>query len=219
MKRSAVSAAALVALSLLLWAGHALAFPEPSPYPIAWQLDFKHAVPHRVVLTPPGSDIPQAFWYVTFSVTNNTDTDQDFLPEFTLLTEDGQPFRSDKNVPAAVFDKVKNVEGNRLLEPLFKVTGKLRIGAAQARDSVAIWPEPNPRMGTFNIFVSGLSGEKVTLKKVNGDLVPLARHEAPPADDARVVLVKTLQLEYQVPGDERAINPVAALKSETWIMR
>ena len=32
---------------------------------------------------------------------------------------------------------------------------------AQARDSVAVWEEPDPDMGTFRIFVGGLSGEFV----------------------------------------------------------
>jgi len=109
--------------------------PQPSIYPISWQLDFKHGSPKRVVV---GTD---AYWYLTYTVTNNTGDEQVFRPDFEMLNKEGKVLKSDRAIPAEVFDKIKSVEGNRLLQPLSKVAGALRQGVDQAKDGVAIWPE------------------------------------------------------------------------------
>src|SRR5690242_18395860 len=48
-------------------------FPKPSLYPIAWELKFEHKIPKRIVVDIPGAAAPQAYWYMTYAVTNNTD--------------------------------------------------------------------------------------------------------------------------------------------------
>src|SRR5687767_4200623 len=53
----------------------ASSFPKPSPYPISWELDFTHGEPKRVVVTTPGQP-PKAYWYMTYSVTNNSDQER-----------------------------------------------------------------------------------------------------------------------------------------------
>ena len=87
--------ALLVALTAAILSLRANAFPQPSPYPISWQLKFDHDVPKRIVVTPPGSNVPQAYWYMTFTVTNTTDSDLQFLPEFDMSTSAGDILRSD----------------------------------------------------------------------------------------------------------------------------
>ncbi len=59
----------------------AQAYPKPSPYPKSWELDFQHGMPTRVVVQVPGQNVPQAYWYMTYTITNNSDTEQLFLPE------------------------------------------------------------------------------------------------------------------------------------------
>src|SRR5689334_13292991 len=68
-------------------------YPKPSPYPKSWELKFEHGTPKRLVVNVPNSNTPRAFWYMTYSVTNDTDKEQLFLPSFELLTEDGRVFR------------------------------------------------------------------------------------------------------------------------------
>src|SRR5687767_5862390 len=104
-------------------------YPVPSEYPVAWELKFKHSAPNRIVVNVPGTEGPQAFWYVTYSVTNESDEEQTFLPRFEMVTEDGKRHRSDRNVPAVVFKRIKAKEGNKFLEPNTKVSGPLRLGA------------------------------------------------------------------------------------------
>src|SRR5687768_7506155 len=91
-------------------------FPTPSLYPKSWELDFVHGKPTRIVVQPPGSAVPKAYWYMIYTVTNNTDSEQLFLPSFELATEDGRVIRNDINIPQAVFNAVKQREGVRFLE-------------------------------------------------------------------------------------------------------
>jgi hypothetical protein len=223
MKRVLPYVALAVALFTLFHAQGARAYPKPSINRIAWELDFTHGAPTRIVVNVPGEAAPKAFWYMTFTVTNNTKDEQPFLPVFELLDERGNVTRSDRNVPKAVFDEVKKRENKRLMEPLAKVSGRLLVGADQAKDSVAIWAEPAERMGSFTIFVSGLSGEAVWYK--DGKETPAKDlkwygQDAPKSDAAGMILRKTLQIDFQVPGDEfyQGRDRVVQ-KDERWVMR
>ena len=188
-------------------------YPKPSIYPISWELKFQHSTPKRIVVELPGEPVPKAYWYMTYTVTNNTDDEQTFLPVFEMLTREGKVIRSDNNIPKKVFEAIKAREKDQFLQPAYAVAGELRVGEDQAKDSVAIWEEPEPRMGTFSIFVGGLSGEIAELKDDDGKPVK-------DKDGNTVILRKTKQLEYQVRGDELYPgNDSIDLKEERWIMR
>ncbi len=197
------------------------AFPKPSVYPVSWQIKFEHSAPKRVVVRTPGSNAPQAYWYLTYTVTNLTDQEQRFLPVFEMVTKDGTVVRSDKDIPAGVFDEIKKREHNRKsLEPTQKIAGRLLIGEDQARDGVAIFPEPSTRMGTFEIFVGGISGETLTLK--NGEEFKVADWTKVTDEEKKglTTVRKTLQLNYQVAGDEiRPEDDAVIAKGEEWVMR
>jgi hypothetical protein len=204
----------------LLIPGTVSAFPKPSSYPISWQLKFEHSIPKRIVVTTPGAKNPVAYWYMTFVVTNPTDEDQQFLPLFEMLTNDGTLIRSDKDVPSAVFDAVKKRERKGSLEPMEKITGRLRIGEDQAKDGVAIWVEPSKRMGTFHIFAGGLSGESAFVK--DGEETVIKDWTKVSAEDRKklTALHKTLDMTFQIAGDEIKPEEDAVLsKGEEWEMR
>ena len=221
--------APLLTLSLCLAfaaAARAGDYPEPSPYPISWELDFKHDTPRRIVVRVPGQG-NRAYWYMTYSVVNNTGEDRMFLPRFEMVTRDGKIHRSDKGVPLQVFEEIKRRERPRypFLEPHFKVSNTLRVGEDQAKDGVAIWPEPMTEMGNFSIYVSGLSGETVTLKMVDGKPVRVkpenSAQELKGVDEKDVVILrKTLQLNYVIYGDEvyPGLDEVN-VRPQAWVMR
>src|SRR2546423_15133069 len=81
----------LVAISLLALVGALVRadVPKPSPYPISWELKFDHATPRRILVKVPGEKAQRAFWYMTFTVTNNTGQERQFYPAFELMTGDG----------------------------------------------------------------------------------------------------------------------------------
>ena len=221
LPRFAVPSALLLASLLAASTSHADdRFPEPSSYPLSWQLDFTHSLPKRVVVEVPGQNTPVAYWYITYTVTNNSDREQTFLPGFDLLADDGRVIKGNFNIPQETFNSIRARERNKRLEPDTSITGKLRLGPAEARDGVAIWPEPMARMGHFSIFVSGLSGEAVTMKYVDGHYQHVTDAAELKNSKELVVLRKTLQLNFFIRGDEvypgeDEVNQAA----ETWIMR
>jgi len=186
-------------------------YPKPSPYPVSWELKFTHGVPTRVVVHVPGSDVPKAFWYMTYSLTNpitnegTKDQERDFYPVFEMLTEDGTVYRSDNNILPAVFDAIKAREGDRFMENANHMFGEIKLGEDQTRDGVAIWPETDVRMGTFTIFLSGIYGETADVKD---------------SDGKPVTLHKTVELDYHINGDESfAPGAVVGLVGTDSIMR
>jgi hypothetical protein len=200
--------------------------PEPSPYPITPELEFKAGTPKRIVVSAPGDLYPKAYWYLTYTVTNPNDKPFQYLPTFDLLDDAGKVHPSaNKTLPHEVFDAIKRREGNKLLEPMTKIEGDIQPGEDLARDGVAIWPEPMQRMGTFSIFAGGLTGEYVILKKSGDQWLPInpknSAAELKGVDEKDLkTLRKTLQLTYQVAGDEiRPGTDPIRLKSKQWVMR
>jgi hypothetical protein len=189
------------------------AYPVPSKYPVSWELKFEYERPRRIVVEVPGESVPKAYWYLPFTVINKTDQDVNFLPVFEMVSKSGKVARSDRNIPKAVFDRVKNAIGNKLLEPMISVAGKLHVGEDQAKDSVAIWEEPEAEMGSFSLFIRGLSGESVELKDDAGTAIN-------DKDGKPIILFKTMQLDYTVSGDEvyAGNDPVKNVK-QSWVMR
>lgn len=209
--------AATVAASLLLplSAARAGKHPEPSLYPLpnAWYLSFKHAMPKRIVVDVPGNRVPTAYWYLTYTVTNNSGKEVDFLPDFQLVGEDGKVRTSDQKIPLPVFAAIKQAEGNDLLLSAAAIAGPLHQGEEQAKDGVAIWQEPSLRMGEFSIYVGGLNSEFVAATDNDGKPI----HDA---DGKPITLRKTLELDYVIWGDEvkPELDEVHA-RGEKWIMR
>jgi len=180
-------------------------YPQPSPYPISWELNFDHSDPKRIVVQPPGETNPQAYWYVTYHVANNTDQDRVlFYPSFQMMLEDGRLIRSDMGVSPAVFDTIKKKEHLKYLQSNDAIGGELKQGDDQSKDGVAIWPEPRLRMGTFTIFCAGFWGESAVVK----------------VGDKDVTLHKTMQLTYHQDSDEN--HPGGGdlvLKDQQFVMR
>ena len=226
-----------VALAAALAAGYLMIFPvsparagkhpEPSLYPLpnAWYFTFKHGMPRRIVVDVPGLKVPTAYWYLSYTVTNNSGKEADFLPDFEMVTEDGKIRPSDRNIPLPVFDAIKKVLGNDLLVSPTQVAGPLHQGEDQAKDSVAIWEEPSARMGTFSIYVGGLNSEFIHATDNDGKPVPVLDKDGNPVLDAAgkpvpITLRKTLELDYVIYGDEIAPEKDEVhFKGETWLMR
>jgi hypothetical protein len=224
----------IVCLAGLAAAGSALLFtpaakadkaPEPSPYPVAPELDFKLlSGPKRIVVSIPGEPNGQAFYYITYTVTNKGDKPYNFLPTFDMLSDDGRLIRSDRAIPPGVFEAIKKREGNKLLETAKQIEGPIQVGEDQARDGVAIWPEPMSRMEHFSIFAADLSEEYAVFKPEGGDLKPTKPGELIGKSDEEkakyITLRKTLQLDFHIAGDEiRPGEDEVHAKGKKWVMR
>ena len=217
---------------------------KPSPYPISWELQFDYSKPRRIVVTPPGGGAPQGYWYLTYTITNHGKQEVTYLPIFHMLIDDGSLIRSDgyrylkvdgqvqpvmrwirtedgqttqgrEVIPANVIEEIRKREKNPHLEPVYLISGSVRLGEDQAREGVAVWPEPDPRMGHFSVLVGGLSGESTTLKDAQGnDILRDTKDGKKP-----IVLNKTLKIDYQMLGDGRIGDDSVQFSSQEWIMR
>jgi hypothetical protein len=203
-------------------------FPVPNSYPVSWELKFTHSLPKRIAVDVVDPNSPQAFWYMTYTVTNDTDKEQKFYPQIEMLTTDGKVHPADHNIPKKVFDQIKMSERNKFLEEFVTINGPVRLGPAEARDAVAIWPETNRRMEHFSIFVTGLADEHVIMKSIDGKLTKVDSADDIYSKDAEddllkkglVILRKTLQLNFFIRGDDVYPGEDEVNKdSEEWIMR
>jgi hypothetical protein len=180
-------------------------YPQPSPFPVSWELTLDHSLPKRILVQGPGDANPLPYWYITYHVVNNTDRDKIlFYPSFDMMLETGEVTHSDMGIAPAVFDAIKKKERLKYLQSEDLIGGDLLHGEDQSKDGVAIWAEPRLRMGTFTIFCTGFWGESATVK----------------VDDKDVTLHKTLQLTYHLDSDEN--HPGGGdlvAKDETYIMR
>lgn len=159
----------------------ATGFPQPSPYPISWELKFETRTPKRTVVNG------KAYWYITYTVTNQTGQERIFLPKFEVLTPNGVVTRTDRLIPLAVFEAVRKLEGRQFLEQANQIAGEIRLGEDETRDGVAIWPEASAEDREFTVFFSGFSGEATRV----------------PGPEGELTLFKTLKLDYAVAGDAR----------------
>jgi hypothetical protein len=201
MRRSLPLCAAL-AVSLLAGilpsASPVQAAPQPSVLPVSWELDVKFDAPKRLIIDH------KAYWFIHYTVTNNTNQDQLFTPEFQLITDTGQIVDGNKNTPQPVLDSIKNLYGKLLLTPL-QVLGRLLQGEDNAKDSVAVFSGIDSDARSFTIYASGFSGETAQVTD--------------PINGKTVLLHKAIQLKYDVPGQAITIDPTVLFKGQTAVMR
>lgn len=188
-------------------------YPRPSVSPVAWEVDLEYRRPRRIVVEVPGQSAPKAYWYMIYTVTNNSDEELFFLPDIEMLTQDGAVIPANRGIRTAVFDAIgKRARSTELTLPQ-QMTSKLLIGEDDAKSSVAIWEEPSPELGTFDIFFGGLSGEVVILKGADGQTLT-------DADGKPIRVRKTRQLRFKIRGDDRdKFDDEVVLVQDTWVMR
>ena len=182
----------------------AQAYPEPSILPVSWQLDVKTTPPARMYLTDAQGQ-QKAYWYIRYTVTNNTGKDILFTPVFELITDTGQSVTGNKDVPDALFAKIKDLYHAKYLTDPLMIFGKLLQGEDNAKDGVAMFANVDPNARVYHIFISGLAGETADVTD--------------PMTKKTVTLHKTLELTYQIPGEAIDMNPHPQLVSKRWVMK
>jgi len=205
-----------------LAAAWAVCAPEPKLVTTDWQLDTRMDPPRRIEVTVEGEVTPRTFWYVLYTVTNRTGDDRPFVPCFTIYTDTGQLLADSKGVPSTVFEAIQIRHNNPLLTGVADMTGVLLQGADNAKDGVAIFGDIEPEARVFDLFVDGLSGEAVQLRLPTPVVLKRTDSEGRVQQirDDTIMLHKTLQLTYKLPGEfaARAAGGVVA-DGRRWVMR
>jgi len=195
-----------------------LAAPKPSLAPTSWELNFEFFDPARMAITLPGDHQPTTFWYLIYSVTNDTGREVRFYPQFDIVTDTLRVVRGGDNVSPTVFDAIR--ERHRKLHPFLvkplSASGKLLRGADNTRTSVAIFRDFDPEASRFTVYVAGLSGEVIRTQN------PAFDDTQPPSDKNLqfFTLRKTLAIEYDIAGDMETRKRAAPVRTgRRWIMR
>jgi len=215
-----ISAVKLSALLIGLVTELALGFPKPSPVPQDWELNVKFQDLKRISVQVPGQKA-RIYWYMIYTVSNNSGQDVMFYPEFTLVTDKLQVLPAMVDVDPEVFTAIKNEYKSTYpwLEHPSKVIGKLLQGKDNARDSVAIWPDFRDDTTAVDVFGGGFAGECLA--------VPNPLFVAGKSDPAKVpenfVLRKTLQIHYALPTDPANRGRISPSRKGPepveWVMR
>lgn len=204
-----LSLAALVAVllgALGLAAGLA---PEPDPIPRRWQLAIEPG-PLRVASVEVAGVGTRAYYFMTYKVTNTSDTDLLFTPTFDMLTDDGDLLRSGRDVSLDVTKEIVARVNNPFVQDQISIVGSLLQGEANAKEGVVIWPITSTKSSELAVFAGGFSGETRPVETVN----PANRSKL------KVLLRKTLMLRFQGPGELRDMDgrTIPAIE-RTWVMR
>lgn len=209
------------ALGLAVSAGFAASTWAASPLRGSasdWQLDFEFHDPQRITFRAPGSGKATTYWYVLYRVTNNSGRDVQFYPSFRLVTDTLKVVEGGADVHPRVFDLVVARHGREypFLTTPAKAIGLLLQGEDNARSSVIVFREFDPKADSFSLFISGLSGK---VERIGNPAFDVNREEAP--DNPRFFLLRrTLAVTYNIPGDpgtRRSSTPVR--RNREWLMR
>jgi hypothetical protein len=183
-----------------------------------WQLDFEFHDPTRITLTLPGRSEPTTFWYLLYTVTNNTGREVEFYPTFHLVTDTLEVVEGGDHIHPKVYDDIR--ARHRKQYPFLVVPpgthGVLNQGSDNRRASVAVFRDFDPQASAFAVYVGGLSSEMV---RVNNPTHDPSKAEAE-GNSRFFVLRKTLGIHYDLPGDSRTRSTtIPARVKREWVMR
>lgn len=203
-------AVVLVAMASLALSATSIArAPEPNPIPVRWQLDLDVG-PLRVASVETPGQGPMLYYYLTYTVTNNTDEDILLAPSFDLSTETGISVVAGQGVPASVTREILGRLNNPLLNDQVNMIGVLRRGVAHARQGLVVWPVRDVAADEVRVYMAGFSGETARIQVVD-------RHSGNLRD---VVLRKTMMAIHHTPGNIDGVGSEPLNRVEArWIMR
>ena len=195
---------ALAALMVVVLSVCALAagYPKPAAVPFRWELTFEPG-DLRLYRDPETS---RYFWWFTYSVTNRTNNVQLWVPSLVLYTDTGEIIQAGKEVPTNVTEDLLDMMNNQFLEDQNTIIGDILQGKEHTKEGLVIWRANSLAVNEISLFIAGTSGETARVKN--------------PIDGSEVILRKTMQRDYLIPGDATARgSEPAQLVTEEWVMR
>jgi hypothetical protein len=191
-----------MAVAALAITASVVGFPKPAAVPYRWELSFEPGDLRLHVDDVTGA----AYWYFTYMVTNQTGKDQLWAPSLVLYTDTGEILPAGKDVPVRITQELLALLGNPLMEDQNQIIGDIHQGKEHAKEGLVVWPVGNLEVNEISLFISGISGETARIKN--------------PVSSEEVILRKTLQRDYLIPGEALARRrEPAELVSQAWILR
>ena len=135
-----------------------------------------------------------------------------FVPDFLVTTEAGDLINAGRDIGDEAFAVIKDKLNDKHLEDPVRIVGENPAGRGlhQARHRGLAGIDHD--VVKLSIFISGLSGETATIEH------PTEKNDK--GEPKPVVLVKALQLDYELPGTPKSPqNQVVVPAGKAWIMR
>ena len=191
---------------------------KPSRALASWELKFSFSDPQRISLTLPGDNQPATYWYMLYTVENDTDRDVPFYATAELVTASLQVVKGGEQISPTVYDAIKarhKITHPFMIDPS-RVSGTLLQGEDNAKTSMVVFRQFNREDNAFSIYFSGLSGEIKQQPNPSFD----ARQPESKKNPRTFTLRKTLEIKYDLPGDETTRRLAKPIRRERgWVMR
>lgn len=196
-------------------------FAEPSIINPTWEFELEVNPPRAIAVTD-RNGLNSWYWYLPYKVVNNTGEDRLFIPEVTVMDNNGRIVTAGRRIPQNVFPAIANRLNNSLLESPDDVLGRLLQGEDFAKESVAIWPASPRDVDEFTVFFAGADGEtKQLLSPLTGEPVmqaaidPITGEAVTDADGnpvmQPVMVRRTRGFTYTTPG---TLNGAGSLREQ-----
>jgi hypothetical protein len=182
------------------------------------QLDFQFHDPQRITVRLAGDTASTTYWYLLYTVTNNTGRDVQFFPSFRLVTNTLEVVDGGSGIHPRVYEYVaaRHRDQCPFFEPPLKVSRLLLQGPENARTSAAIFRTFDLEASTFTVFVSGLSDEVDRIANPGFD----PKKEESNENQRSFILRRTLAITYDLPGDAKTRSLAAPVRrNREWVMR
>jgi len=203
---------------LIVLAETTVAFAAPEPtrakLPSIWTLDVAFENLQQIGVQIPGDSTPTRFWYMILTLTNDTGREVSFYPDIWLTTDTFTTVQASRDAREKVFNKIRTRHQGRypFLEPFEFVADRILQGADNSKDLAVIFPDFDPCAKQISIFIGGLSNETA--------IVNHPTEKDPNGSPVKVVLKKTLELQYAIPGDSSLRDAqTLGFIGKRWVMR
>ncbi|HVS38126.1 MAG TPA: sigma-70 family RNA polymerase sigma factor [Gemmataceae bacterium] len=167
-------------------AGDPGAKPAAAEKDDVWTLDFRVKDLRPIAVETPGQG-QKLIWYLTYIVTNPTDREHTFIPDFEL-TIDEKEFHHDETPAAPLRDFIEQAEDPAGALGKLNLKTSVTIAAdpippGKSATGVAVWEDLSPALDRCSVYVYGLSN-------------------AWAADEKEQVRRKTLELDFKRDGNQ-----------------
>lgn len=186
--------------------------PPPSqrvPAGETWRLDFKPG-PLRVYVDPFSGE---AYWYMTYEVTNRSGRERMWAPQIELQSDAGQIQPSGQGVPRLVTEDLQRTlssdRSRRRTDKVLdqnQVIGPITSGPEHSREGLVVWRVADPTITELTIYVGGVTNHRETVSH--------------PETGEAVVLRRNRALRFVTPGELALLEgtPIEA-SSQEWVLR
>ncbi|MDQ7014610.1 MAG: hypothetical protein Q9O74_12050 [Planctomycetota bacterium] len=184
--------------------------PEPDPVSKRWQLEVTPGDLRVVYVNT--LDSSGAYVYFTYSVTNHTGDDLEFVPSFVLATDSGLSMMSGLGVPSSVTDHILRSLEHPFMQDQIDILGPIQQGPENAKHGLVVWPLRDFRVDEIRVFGAGFSGETETIELTDPRT----------GEEVELIFRKTLMMRFASPGEIRVGeigDDTFRVTEKRWIMR